>query len=55
LRTHQTPAEAIAAAGMVMIQAVTMLLAVPQRTADNRRVAPTPMMEELMTWVVEIG
>ncbi len=32
-----------------------MLPATPQRTADSRRVAPAPMIEVLMTWVVEIG
>ncbi len=42
-------------AGIVTIQAVTMLPATPQRTARRLPVAPTPMMLELMTWVVEIG
>ena len=32
-----------------------MFPASPQRTADKRRVAPTPMMEELMQWVVLTG
>src|SRR3954454_10689353 len=42
-------------AGIVTIQAVTMLPATPQWTARRLPVAPTPMMLELMTWVVEIG
>ena len=32
-----------------------MLRATPQRTARQRRVAPTPMIAEVMVWVVEIG
>ncbi len=32
-----------------------MLPATPQRTADSRRVAPTPMTDELMTCVVDTG
>ena len=40
---------AIAAdAGMVMTQAVMMFPATPQRTADVRRAAPTPMMAPVM-------
>ncbi|OMI32921.1 hypothetical protein SPAR_44078, partial [Streptomyces sparsogenes DSM 40356] len=31
------------------------VLGQPQRTAFTRLVAPTPMMAEVMTWVVEIG
>ena len=38
-----------------MIQAMTMLLATPQRTAETRRAAPTPMMAPVMVWVVETG
>src|SRR5579862_2342809 len=45
----------VAAAGMVNIQAVTMLPATPQRTALRRLVAPTPMMEAAMTCVVLTG
>ena len=43
------------AAGIVRIQAITMLPATPQRTADSRRVAPTPMTDELITCVVDTG
>src|SRR5690242_1902302 len=32
-----------------------MLPATPQRTAENRRVEPTPRIEEVITCVVEIG
>ena len=34
---------------------MTMLPATPQRTADSRLVAPTPMIAEVIVWVVEIG
>src|SRR2546430_10462098 len=44
---HHISAATTAAAGIVRIQAVTMLPATPHRTADNRRVAPTPMIELL--------
>jgi hypothetical protein len=44
-----------AAAGMVRTQAHTMRPATPQRTADRRRVAPTPTMAPVMVWVVETG
>src|SRR3954470_12324186 len=44
-----------AAAGKVRIQASTMLPATPQRTADSFLVAPTPMMADVIVWVVEIG
>ena len=42
-------------AGMVSTQAMTIWPAMPQRTADRRRVAPTPMIAELMVWVVDTG
>jgi len=42
-------------AGMVTIQAVTMFPATPQCTARRLPVAPTPRIDELMTWVVETG
>ena len=32
-----------------------MFFATPQRTADSRLVAPTPMIAEVIVWVVEIG
>ena len=40
---------------MVMIQAMTMLLATFQRTADTRRAAPTPTMAPVIVWVVDTG
>src|SRR5512140_3772158 len=43
------------AAGIVSTQAQTIWLAMPQRTADSRRVAPTPTIEPVMAWVVETG
>ena len=44
-----------AAAGMVMNQAVTMLRATLQRTAETRLAAPTPTMAPVMVWVVDTG
>src|SRR6185295_11494627 len=45
----QKNSAAIAAdAGIVMIQATTMLLATLQRTADTLRAAPTPMIEPVI-------
>src|SRR5690606_39478293 len=32
-----------------------MFLATPQRTAESRLVAPTPMIADVMVWVVETG
>ena len=49
------PRATSAAAGIVMNQPSTMFLATPQRTALTRLVAPTPMIAEVITWVVEIG
>src|SRR5215207_5750823 len=43
------------AAGSVTIQATTMLPATPQRTADSRRVAPTPMIDVVVMCVVDTG
>ena len=40
---------------MVMTQATTMFLIIPQRTAEILCPAPTPMMLEETTWVVETG
>jgi len=42
-------------AGMVKIQAHTMLPATPHRTALARWVEPTPTMAPVMVWVVETG
>ena len=36
-------------------QAATILPATPQRTADSRRVAPTPMIDVVMMCVVDTG
>ena len=43
------------AAGMVMIQAQTILRVTPHLTAVTRRVAPTPIMAPVMVWVVLTG
>ena len=40
---------------MVMNHPATMFPATPHRTAETRFVAPTPMIAEVMTCVVEIG
>jgi hypothetical protein len=44
-----------ALAGMVRIHAHMMLRAMPHFTALAPRVVPTPMMEEVMMWVVDTG
>ena len=44
-----------AEAGIVKIQAQTMLPATPQRTAEARRAEPTPTMAPVMVCVVETG
>ena len=44
-----------AAAGMVRIQAQTIRPATPQRTADSRRVEPTPTIAPVMVCVVDTG
>ena len=44
-----------AAIGIVRTQAATMLRATPHRTADSLRVAPTPMIDDVIVWVVETG
>src|SRR5215471_2685772 len=41
--------------GIVKTQAQTMLPATPQRTAENFRADPTPMIEPVMVWVVDTG
>src|SRR5574341_258311 len=41
--------------GIVRIQAHTIRPATPQRTADSRCVAPTPMIEPVIVWVVLTG
>ena len=40
---------------MVIIQAVTIPLATPQRTADTFFAAPTPMMQPVIVCVVDTG
>jgi predicted P-loop ATPase/GTPase len=42
-------------AGIVITQARIMLPPTPHLTADNLFEAPTPMMVDEMTWVVESG
>jgi len=46
--TAKDTADTNAAAGMVKIQAHTMRVATPQRTAERRWVAPTPTMAPVM-------
>ena len=41
--------------GKVSIQAATILRATPQRTAESRLVAPTPIIDEVIQWVVLTG
>ena len=43
------------AAGIVSTQAQTIWPATPQRTADSRRVAPTPTIAPVIAWVVLTG
>lgn len=40
---------------MVRIHAQSKFTVTPHRTALNRLVAPTPMMDPVMVWVVETG
>jgi len=44
-----------AEAGMVINHATTIFLATPQRTAEILWEAPTPIMLDETTWVVETG
>src|SRR5437773_2048950 len=53
--TQNVPAPMSAAMGMVRTQAHTMRPATPHRTAESRRVAPTPTMAPVMVCVVETG
>ena len=46
---------AVAEAGIVIIQAHTMRRATPQRTADKRWTAPTPIIAPVMVCVVLTG
>src|SRR5262249_39779070 len=45
----------VAPAGIVITQAQTILRATPQRTAERRCVAPTPMMDPVIVCVVLTG
>ena len=54
-RNSYIPAANRAAAGMVRSQAVTMSAATPHRTAETRVVAPAPITDPEITWVVETG
>ena len=53
--TQKVTAATMPAPGNVSTQAPTMLPATPQRTADSRLVAPTPMIAEVIVCVVEMG
>src|SRR5207245_7840639 len=50
----QNPAIA-ALAGMVIIQAYTMRFPIPHLTAESLFVAPTPIIEPAIAWVVLTG
>src|SRR4051812_1419831 len=54
LSAEKMPAT-IAAAGIVKIQAQTMLPATPQRTAEAPRTLPTPTMAPVIVCVVDTG
>jgi hypothetical protein len=41
--------------GRVRIHAPAMFLATPHRTAESRLVAPTPMIADVIVWVVDTG
>ena len=44
-----------AAPGRVKIHAYRILAVTPQRTAEKRLIAPTPMTDEVIVWVVLTG
>ena len=48
-------AEKTALTGIVRIQAQSRLMVTPQRTAESLFVAPTPMIDPAMVWVVLTG
>src|SRR5215207_6675893 len=52
---HQIAAAMPADSGMVRIQAQMIRPAIPQRTADSRRIEPTPMIAPVIVWVVLTG
>jgi len=41
--------------GIVKNQAITILWATPHLIAESREVAPTPIIDPAMVWVVETG
>src|SRR5437868_3488376 len=49
------PAASIPLTGIVSTQAQSRLTVTPQRTADNLLVAPTPIIEPVIVWVVLTG
>src|SRR5713226_6819547 len=53
--SRYVPAPIAKAAGIVRTQAQTICRATPQRTADRRRVAPTPTIAPVIAWVVLTG
>jgi hypothetical protein len=55
LYTTKHAYEQVAVIGIVMTQAVTMRRTVPHWTAEDPRVAPTPIIEPVIAWVVETG
>src|SRR5512137_61473 len=55
MMTQYKTAATRAVNGMVNSQAVAISCATPQRTLFTRSAEPTPMMDELTTWVVETG
>src|SRR5450830_1194216 len=55
LPIHHATAPIKADAGMVKIQAQTILPATPQRTAEAFCEAPTPTIAPVMVWVVDTG
>src|SRR4030042_5278647 len=54
-RIQYKPAATSAVAGIVSTQAVAISLPTPQRTLFFLSAAPTPMIDELTTWVVLTG
>jgi hypothetical protein len=45
----------VAAARSVSTHAMPISRATPHRTAESRRVLPTPITDAVITWVVEMG
>jgi len=55
LKKKQMPAAIKPEMGMVKIHAQMIVPATPQRTADSRLVAPTPIIAPVIVWVVLTG